>query len=59
MSNNFSHLNNTSLTLVTSVLFINSFEVKKLEEDLVKITENIGTAEIETAEKIKSEKEKN
>ena len=41
------------------ILLINSFEVKKLEEDLVKITENIGTAEIETAEKIKSEKEKN
>ena len=41
------------------IILINSFEVKKLEEDLVMITENIGTAEIETAEKIKSEKEKN
>ena len=41
------------------IILINSFEVKKLEENLVKITENIGTAEIETAEKIKSEKEKN
>ena len=41
------------------IILINSFEVKKLKEDLVKITENIGTAEIETAEKIKSEKEKN
>lgn len=41
------------------IILINSFEVKKSEEDVVKITENIGTAKIETAEKIKSEKEKN
>ena len=39
--------------------FLGHFEVKKSEKDIVKITENIGTAEIVIAEKLKSEKEKN